>query len=297
MNFFKSAVCLSLLLGAAACASNDGGTDSVNDELSTAAANGKLVGSFTNLGATDWAAVKVKLVRQGTSVFGGEDGGKAYETAVKSSKVLGVTGFSGQWDLSIVPTTPDQEAALTEAKKQVPAAEAGFNAIFKALPSSGLRIVSGGTRVGVPKIAHEQAAKLSLKTDAVSSGKGGDYVLDEKLGFCKVDQALFLGDDWGKESATFLAVTDEMLLVGGGGQVRKEAMSNLVSSKPLYVVLGTGGAADAIVDLVKQAQTPDGVDVKGTIFKLTAAQAANLHTYKTWAEAAAAAPTWLKNAK
>jgi len=64
------------------------------------------------------------------------------------------------------------------------------------------------------------------------------------------------GQDWGAESQTFLKTSEEIVMLGGGGQAKREAIAAAQEGKSLTVFLGYGGTADQL----------DPSDMTGTAF-------------------------------
>ena len=150
--------------------------------------------------------------------------------------VVGVTGFSGQWAESKI-------AADAGIKGDVDAATAVLEAHLADLKSTyGAKLVlsSGATNEGVPKIIYDLCEKLGIDAMGVTSAKAFDYPLG------KMKYLIVQGDDWGAESSTFLATSDEILLLGGGGQAKREAIAAESEGKMVTVFQGFKGSADQL---------------------------------------------------
>lgn len=80
----------------------------------------------------------------------------------------------------------------------------------------GLVVVSGGTELGVPKLAYQVADALHVPTVGVICTEGRGYELHA------VDLLLVEGRTWGDESWLFLNLLDALYRVGGGQQSHAE---------------------------------------------------------------------------
>ena len=102
-------------------------------------------------------------------------------------------------------------------------------------------ISSGATNEGVPRIADEAADKLGIRALGVTSEKAADFPL------AKMNDIIVSGKDWGAESAIFLRTSDEVFVLGGGGQAEREALAAATEfGKSVSVFEGYGGAADKV---------------------------------------------------
>ncbi len=157
--------------------------------------------------------------------------------AAEGLYVVGITGFSGQWDDAKVAADPGLKAQYDRATET-------FRAKFTELLEEhgpNLVISSGATDLGVPKIAYAVAAELGIRALGVTSAKAVDY----KLG--QMDWLVVEGADWGAESPIFLETSDEVIVLGGGGQAKKEALAaSNDHKKPVTVYQGFGGKADEL---------------------------------------------------
>lgn len=150
--------------------------------------------------------------------------------------VVGVTGFSGQWSAAkieadpVLRTTVDAATvALTEHLRQL-----------KATHGDKLVLSSGATMEGVPKIIYDVCVQEGIAAMGVACEKAFDYPLG------KMKYLIIEGQDWGAESPTFLKTADEILLLGGGGQAKREALAAGVEGKKVSVFQGYGGSADQL---------------------------------------------------
>lgn len=156
--------------------------------------------------------------------------------------VVGVTGFSGQWSAAKIGADPGLKvtvdaatAALTDHLKQL-----------KATYGDKLALSSGATMEGVPKIIYDICAKEGIVAIGVACEKAFNYPLGS------MKYLIIEGKEWGAESPTFLKTSDEILLLGGGGQAKREAIAAGLEGKKVSVFQGYGGSAD----LVTAAEIP-----------------------------------------
>lgn len=150
--------------------------------------------------------------------------------------IVGVTGFSGQWSEAKI-------AADEGIRSDVGAATAAITEYLtelKAAHGDKLVLSSGATMEGVPKIIYDLCEKMGITAMGVTSAKAIDYPLG------KMSYLIVHGSDWGEESPIFLATSDELLMVGGGGQAKREAIAASTEGKPLTVLQGYKGTADQL---------------------------------------------------
>ena len=150
--------------------------------------------------------------------------------------VVGITGFSGQWSQERIEADQEIQADTIAAR----AAIAEYLAQLKSVYADKLVLSSGATMEGVPKIIYELCEKLGIAAMGVTSAKAIDYQLG------KMDYLIVQGSDWGEESATFLATSDELLMVGGGGQAKREAIAASTEGKAVTILQGFKGTADQL---------------------------------------------------
>ena len=93
---------------------------------------------------------------------------------------------------------------------------------------------------GVPKLVYEACQSLGIAAMGVTSEKAADYELG------KMEYLIVEGKDWGDESKTFIDTSDEILVIGGGGQAKREAIAAGSEGKPVTVFQGFGGSADQL---------------------------------------------------
>lgn len=93
---------------------------------------------------------------------------------------------------------------------------------------------------GVPKIIYDVCEKEEIKAMGVACVKAFKYALG------KMDYLIIEGEDWGAESPTFLKTSDEFIILGGGGQAKREAIAASAEGKTVSVFQGYGGSADQL---------------------------------------------------
>jgi len=150
--------------------------------------------------------------------------------------VVGVTGFSGQW----APAKIEADPVL---KATVEAATAALTDHLKRLKETygdKLILSSGATMEGVPKIIYDVCEREGISAIGVACSKAFQYPLG------KMEYLIIEGEDWGAESPTFLKTSDEILLLGGGGQAKREAIAACQEGKKVSVFQGYGGSADQL---------------------------------------------------
>ena len=150
--------------------------------------------------------------------------------------VVGVAGFSGQW-------APAKLAADPSLKASADAATVALREHLKKLKEEygdKLVISSGATMEGVPKIIYEICAQEKIAAMGVACEKAFDY----SLGAMKY--LVIEGQNWGDESPSFLKTSDEFVLLGGGGQAKREAIAASLEGKKIAVFKGYGGSADQL---------------------------------------------------
>ncbi len=160
--------------------------------------------------------------------------------------VIGVVGFSGQWSDQKIEADPslrsDAEAGAAVLRE--------FLTQAKQRHGSRLVVSSGATMEGVPKIIYSLCEELGIEAMGVTSAKAYDYALG------KMRYLIVEGEDWGQESATFLRTSDEIIMMGGGGQAKREAIAASTEGKPVTIFQGFKGTADQLTQ----------EDVKGATF-------------------------------
>jgi hypothetical protein len=148
--------------------------------------------------------------------------------------VVGIVGFSGQWSEEKLSQDP-------ELRERVRFAEAELEGILLGLRErhgDKLVISSSATLEGVPKLAYELCADLGITAMGVACSRAADYKLGE------MRYLIVEGSNWGDKSPTFLKTFDELIMLGGGNQAKREAITAANEGKPVLVIQGFGGTAD-----------------------------------------------------
>jgi hypothetical protein len=150
--------------------------------------------------------------------------------------VVGVTGFSGQWSNEKIGNDPALAKDYADAVK---ALEVHFTEL-KRIHGDKLVVSSGATMEGVPKIVYEVCERLGIAAMGVTSEKAFDYELG------KMRYMIVHGRDWGEESPIFLRTSDEFIMLGGGGQAKREALAAAQIGKHVTIFQGFKGSADQL---------------------------------------------------
>ena len=162
--------------------------------------------------------------------------------------VVGVTGFSGQWDASKVAADPALQEDVARATVMI------HELLLQLKQQFGDRLVisTGATMPGVPGLFYDACEHLGITAMGVACEKAADYQLG------KMRYLIIEGNDWGQESPTFLETSDEIVMIGGGGQAKREAIAAAASGKIVTVFQGFKGTAD----LLTVTDLPNAVFVK-----------------------------------
>jgi len=167
--------------------------------------------------------------------------------------VVGIVGFSGQW-------SEEKLAANPELRERVRFAKEELKEVIRDLQTKhgeSLVISSGATMEGVPRLTYEICEELGVKAMGVACEKAKDYPLG------KMRHLVIEGKNWGEESPTFLKTSDQIVMLGGGGQAKREAITAANEGKPVLVIQGFGGTADELRgDIVAALGRPDTIDDK-----------------------------------
>lgn len=150
--------------------------------------------------------------------------------------VVGVAGFSGQW----APAKLEADPTLKAAADAATTALREYLKRLKGEHGDKLVISSGATMEGVPKIIYDICAQEGITAMGVACEKAFNY----PLGTMKY--LVIEGQNWGDESPSFLKTSDELVLLGGGGQAKREAIAASQEGKKIAVFQGYGGSADQL---------------------------------------------------
>lgn len=156
--------------------------------------------------------------------------------AAQGLHVVGVAGYSGQW-------APAKLAADPNLKVLADAAVSALSEQLKALKSKygeKLIISSGATMEGVPKIIYDLCVEQGVPAIGVACAKAFKYPL------ATMKYLVVEGQEWGEESASFISLADELVVLGGGGQAKREMIAAGQQGKDVTVFQGFGGAADQL---------------------------------------------------
>jgi hypothetical protein len=131
-------------------------------------------------------------------------GEKEMENTVTHLKI-GVVGFSGQkFD------TKEARLLLIDVFDQV---------IREFDDLTDVTVVSGLTDLGIPALAYREAVTRGWGTEGIACAKAEEYEC------FLVDSRTIIGNEWGDESATFLASIDVIVRIGGGKQSLAEVQT------------------------------------------------------------------------
>jgi hypothetical protein len=120
----------------------------------------------------------------------------------------------------------------------------------KAKPGD-IRIISGLTNIGVPKVAYQIADQLGYRTVGISAARA----LKVHCGMYDVHERIIIGREFGDESLQFVTAIDYLIRIGGGKQSRHE----LGLFKGKCALLGWSVAEHVIehdLDLLPSTTTP-----------------------------------------
>ena len=146
--------------------------------------------------------------------------------------VVGVMGFAGSWQRAT--DTRDAAESARDAAKELMRREL---TALKEQHGESLVIASGATNAGTLQVAYQLCGELGIR----SMGIAPHGVLAYDI--AAMDYVLPFGERFGDESAVFILVCDEFLVLGGGRQTRRETIDAHRRGKPVTVVQGFGGAS------------------------------------------------------
>jgi hypothetical protein len=151
--------------------------------------------------------------------------------------VVGVAGFSGQWSTEKLATDPNVAELVLEANR---ALRSSLQEL-KLKHDDRLIVSSGATDEGAPKLAYELCTELSILAMGVTSNRAAAYPL------ATMNYLIVSGEDWGDESPAFVRTLDELVVLGGGAQTRREAMLAAKEyGKRVTILRGFGGSSDKL---------------------------------------------------
>jgi hypothetical protein len=149
--------------------------------------------------------------------------------------ILGVMGYAGRWEKSGLHG--DELAAFVSLAREALRAE--IVRCRDAHPGR-LLVCTGATNTGVLQLTYEVCVFLDIPTMSVAP----DRALNYELG--PLAYVIPHGQAFGDESDLFVGLSDELLLLGGGKQSHREVLAGHALHKPVTVIQGFGGTADAL---------------------------------------------------
>lgn len=161
------------------------------------------------------------------------------------TKVIGVVGYSSNSCITDLARAKVAEGIKEAARAlglirpiEGETRVRGGGAISSSVLSN-FAICSGLTNLGIPALAYEWAADHNLFTIGVACAKAQEHPC------YPVNETFIAGENWGDESALFLAMIDALVQVGGGpqSQAEAEAFQATFPNKPfVYLPLTREGA-------------------------------------------------------
>lgn len=123
-------------------------------------------------------------------------------------------------------------------------------------------ILTTGATVGLPYAAAHAAKKAGGTSIGFSPAASlREHLRKYRLPFDSFDFLNFTGMNYVGRDLYLVQSSDAIITVGGRFGSLHEFISALEAGKPCGVLLGSGGAADEIPDLMKQLQAPSGSEV------------------------------------
>lgn len=154
--------------------------------------------------------------------------------------VLGVMGYAGAFADPAIEAAADR--ALTRALDAA-----------RERHGARLAIASGATDAGVLALAYRWCAAHGVTAVGITCEAG------RRLPIAPLDWLVPVGERFGDESALFVDACDAFVVLGGGEQARREAIGGRAQDKPVTLIRGFGGAADALAE----AELPGALVVDG----------------------------------
>jgi len=148
--------------------------------------------------------------------------------------IVGVMGFSGAWRRSGL--------SGDALKTYIAGIRAALHSTLAALQRQwGTRLVmcSGATDIGVPGCAYHLCEEMGITAMGVTAGAAIRYTIAPMAVLVPV------GRRFGDESHIFVGLCDAFVVLGGGPQSDAETRAAHQQGKPVTVIQGFGGAADA----------------------------------------------------
>ena len=149
--------------------------------------------------------------------------------------VVGIVGFARPWlQLGLPGATLDQTIADARATICYELADR------QQRYGDRLVVASGATNEGVLRLTYEVCAFLNI----MAMGIAPDQALDYPLG--QMQYMLPSGRAFGDESPVFVRTIDELLVLGGGAQSKREVVAAAAAHQPITIIQGFGGIADQL---------------------------------------------------
>ncbi|MEZ4450162.1 MAG: hypothetical protein R3B09_11850 [Nannocystaceae bacterium] len=157
----------------------------------------------------------------------------AWRARAAAHHLVGVMGYAGRWR----DEAGDPIAARKADARRLLGAE-----LRRAREAHGERLimVSGATQQGVLEVAYALCVELSIVAAGVTAERALAY------GLAPMALLVCGGRNFGDESALFVETCHEFIVLGGGDQSRREAVMAASQGKPVTLIRGFGGAADAL---------------------------------------------------
>lgn len=142
--------------------------------------------------------------------------------------VAGVVGYSGSFRQNPAPNA-EQRAVTCLA------------AIISGLRDQhpALIMASGATDLGVPGLAYAECARQGVEAIGITAAAALNHPL------AAMSTVIPVGRRFGDESQVFIELCDAFWILGGGAQSAAEMRQAHAVGKPITVLQGLGGAADA----------------------------------------------------
>lgn len=153
--------------------------------------------------------------------------------------LLGVMGYAGGWKRSGLSGAA-LASLIGDARR---ALDREFESATREY-GDALVMVSGATNKGVLELAYTLANERGIRAMGVTSSQALRYRLGTMAYLVSV------GSRFGDESHVFVALCDRFVVLGGGKQSHDEAELALAQGKPVTLITGFGGAADALAKTI-----------------------------------------------
>jgi hypothetical protein len=150
-------------------------------------------------------------------------------------RVGGIVGFARPW-LQLGLQGPTLAQTIADARTSICYELADRQRRY----GERLVVASGATNEGVLRLAYEVCAFLNI----TAMGIAPDQALEFPLG--QMQYVLPFGRAFGDESPVFVRTIDELLVLGGGSQSRREVFAAAEASQPMTIIQGFGGIADQL---------------------------------------------------